>query len=63
MYHFSKKSPKNFKKKSGKNYDSVTVLMEKIIFSFEIDRARYHGGALEGNSVEKIFQNANEILK
>ena len=63
MYHFSKRSHKNYKKKSVKNYDSLTVLMEKISVSFGIDKARYHGGALEGNSIQKIFQNANESFK
>ena len=37
--------------------------MEKILVSFGIDKARYHGGALEGNSIQKLFQNANEIFK
>ena len=37
--------------------------MEKILVSFVIDKARYHGGALEGNSIQKLFQNANEIFK
>ena len=49
--------------KSWKNYDSLTILMEKILVSFGIDKARYHGGALEGNSIQKLFQNANEIFK
>ena len=35
----------------------------KILVSFGIDKARYHGSALEGNSIQKIFQNANEIFK
>ena len=37
--------------------------MEKILVSFGIDKARYHGGALEGNYIRKLFQNANEIFK
>ena len=37
--------------------------MEKILVSFGIDKARYHGGALEGNSIQKLFQNANEMFK
>jgi len=37
--------------------------MEKILVSFGIDKARYHGDALEGNSIQKLFQNANEIFK
>ena len=63
MYHFSKKSYTKYKKKSEKNYDSLTVLMEKILVSFGIDKARYHGDALEGKYIRKLFQNANEIFK
>ena len=37
--------------------------MEKILVSFGIDKARYHGGALEGNFIQKLFQNANEMFK
>ena len=37
--------------------------MEKILVSFGIDKARYHGGALEGNSIQTLFQNANENFK
>ena len=55
MYHFSKRSHKNYKKKGGKNYDSLTVLMEKILVSFGIDKVRYHGGALDGNYIQKLF--------
>ena len=47
MYHFSKRSYSKYKKKSRKNYDSLTIIMEKILVSFGIDKARYHGGALE----------------
>ena len=36
--------------------------MEKILVSFGIDKARYHGGALKGNSIQKLYQNANEIF-
>ena len=37
--------------------------MEKILVSFGIDKARYHGGALEGNFIQNLFQNANEMFK
>ena len=36
--------------------------MEKILVTFGIDKARYHGGALEGNSIQKLFQNADDIF-
>ena len=60
---FFKKILFKIQEKSGKNYDSLTILMEKILVSFGIDKARYHGGTLEGNSIQKSFQNANEIFK
>ena len=59
---FQKDLIKTTRKGSGKNYDSLTLLMEKILVTFGIDKARYHGGALEGNSIQKIFQNAHEIF-
>ena len=34
--------------KTGKNYDSLTLLMEIILVSCGINKARYHLGALEG---------------
>ena len=46
-------------RKKWENYDSLTVLMEIILVSFGIDKARYHGGALEGNYIQNIFQNAH----
>ena len=56
MYHFSKRYHKINKKSSGKNYDSLTLLIEEILVSSGIDKARYHGGALEGNSIQKLFR-------
>ena len=59
---FQKDLIKTTRKGSGKDYDSLTLLMEKILVTFGIDKARYHGGALEGNSIQKLFQNAHEIF-
>ena len=43
-------------------YDSLILLMEKILISYRIDKARYHGGTLEGASIQKLLQNTNEIF-
>ena len=45
----------------GKYY-SFILLMKKILVSYGIDKARYHGGTLEGTSIQKLLQNANEIF-
>ena len=63
MYHFSKRSYSKYKKQKLENYDSLAILMKKILVSFGIDKARYHGCALEGNSIQKLLQNANGIYK
>ena len=60
---FQKDLIQKTRKKSGKNCDSLTILMEKILVLFGIDKAEYHGGSLEGNSIQTLFQNANEIFK
>ena len=36
--------------------------MEKILVSYGIDKSRCHGGTLEGNSIQKLLQNANGIF-
>ena len=36
--------------------------METILVSYGIDKTRYHGGTLEGTSIQKLLQNANEIF-
>ena len=60
---FQKDLIQSTRKKIWKQYDSPTILMEKIFVLFGIDKARYHGGAMEVNSIQKLFQNANEIFK
>ena len=52
---------KVYRIKNGKKYDSLIILMEKILVSYGIDKARYHGGKLEGTFIQKILQNANGI--
>ena len=34
--------------------------MDSTFVYFGIDRARYHGGDLEGTSILKLFQNSNK---
>ena len=36
--------------------------MESKIIEYGIDRAKYHGGDLEGTSIVRMFQNSNEIF-
>ena len=48
--------------KNGKKYDSLIILMEKILVLFRIDKTRYHGGTLEGTPIQNILQNANGIF-
>ena len=36
--------------------------MEEILVSYRIDKARYHGGTLEGVSIQKLLQKANKIF-
>ena len=36
--------------------------MEHTLVFNGIDKARYHGGTLEGASIQKLLQNTNEIF-
>ena len=45
----------------GKN-DSLIILMENMLVSYGIDKTRYHGGTLEGTSIQKLLQNTNGIF-
>ena len=53
---------KVYRNKNGKKYDSLIILMEKILVSYGIDKARYHCGTLEGTSIQPLLQNANGIF-
>ena len=46
-----------------KNSKSITNILEAKLVEFGIDRARYHGGDLEGTSVVRIFQNSEKMFK
>ena len=54
------KTQKNkIKEKPSKN---ITFLLESKLIEYGIDRAKYHGGDLEGTSIVRMFQNTNEIF-
>ena len=53
---------KIFRNNNGGKYDGLILLMDKILVFNAIDKARYNGGTLEGTSIQKLLQNANEIL-
>ena len=53
---------KVYMNKNGKKHDSLILLIGKILVSYEIVKARYHGGTLEGTSIQKLFQNVNGIF-
>ena len=53
---------KVYMNKNGKTIDSLIMLMENILVSYGIDKARYHGGTLEGTSIQKLLQNTNGIF-
>ena len=42
---------KIYRNKKGKKYDSLILVMEKILVFYGIEKARYHGGTLEGTSI------------
>ena len=48
---------------NGKNPNVVTKILEAKSVDFVIDRARYHCGGLERNSIVRLFQNTNKIFK
>ena len=45
------------------NSKSITHILEAKLVEFGIDRARYHGGYLEGTSVVRLFQNSEKFFK
>ena len=54
---------KNYRLSNNKNYKSITKMLEIKLVEFGIDKARYHGGFLEGTSIIRLFQNADNIFK
>ena len=58
-----KKNIKNYSSSNNKHLKSITNIFEAKLVEFGIDRAKYHGGDLEGTSIIRLFQNANNIFK
>ena len=48
---------------NSKNSKTITTISEAMFVDLEINRARYHGGDLEGASIVGLLQNADKILK
>ena len=57
-----KKNIKDYRLFNNKNSKSIANILEAKLVEFGIDRARYHGGDLEGTSIIRLFQNANKIF-
>lgn len=53
---------KGFKKARKSQEDSVCTKIDKILKKYDINRAAYHGGDLQGNDVIKLMENAEEIM-
>ena len=47
----------------GKNPNTITKIIEPKLVEFRIDKARYHGGDLEGTLIVWLFQNSDKIFK
>ena len=59
----SKKEYYNHRSSNNKHSKSITNVLEAKLVEFGINRARYHGGDLEGTSIIRLFQNADNIFK
>ena len=45
-----------------KNSKTIANILEVKLVEADVDRARYHCGALEGTSIIRLFQNVNNIF-
>ena len=61
--YLKKNSIKNYRSSNNKHSKSITNILEATLVEFGIDRVRYHGGGLEGTSIIRLFQNADNIFK
>ena len=57
-----KNNIKHNRSSNNKHSKSIANILEAKLVEFGIDRARYHGGDLEGTSIVWLFQNANKIF-
>ena len=51
-----KKNIKNYSSSNNKHLKSITNIFEAKLVEFGIDRAKYHGGDLEGTSISDYFK-------
>ena len=49
---------KTCRSNNERKYNNLISLIDSTLDSFEIDRARYDGGGLEGTSIPKLFQTS-----
>ena len=63
MITSQKKNVKNYRSSNNKHSKSITNVLEAKLVEFEIDRARYRDGDLEGTSIIRLFKNADNIFK
>ena len=54
------KNQKN--KRKEKPSKNIIFLVESKLIEYGVDRAKYHGGDLDGISIVRMFQNVNEIF-
>ena len=50
-----KRNIKNHRSSNNKHLKSIANILEAKLVEFGIDRARYHGGDLEGTSIVRLF--------
>ena len=50
------------KKIKEKPSTNLTLILESKLFEHGIDRAKYHGGDMEGTAIIQMFQKSNEIF-
>ena len=58
-----KKNIKNYRSSNNKHSKPITNILEAVLVKLVINRAKYYGGDLEGTSIIKLFQNADNIFK
>ena len=63
LINSQKKNIKNYRSSNNIHSKLITNILEAKLVEFGIDRARYHGGDLEGTSIIRFFQNADNIFK
>ena len=56
-----KRDTDNFRSTRG-IHTPVRMMVENCLRKYNIDRAKYHGGQLEGTTVMRLFQNAESIF-